>query len=405
MFGLPPVTQLTRWLRSLRSARRLRPLRRIRPAWWSRAARWRRRIRPAWPIHAVRPARVIGAANLAVIMTALAALLVMPGEDARPRAPQRAAPPPPAPPSPSPPVRATPESARRVKANELGLVPVIMYHRIVKKRQAAIDRTPGQLRRELERLARSGYVPVTAAEFVTGRMDIPAGAHPVVLTFDDGHPSHFALDAAGLPAPETAVGILYDVARRHPGFRPVATFWVNREPFGLRDPAEQRRAVRWLVERGFEVANHTYAHPDLRRLGTKQVREQIARQERLLLEWGAGPSVTLALPYGSMPVKRAAARKGKWRDVRYEFAGVFLAGAEPSVSPFAKDFDRHAIQRIQSNGRKGECRKWCSEYWLGWLERHPGRRYTSDGDPQRVSIPKRLRGNISAKVGKRLVVY
>lgn len=381
----------------------------------SRLARLARRARPAGVLRFARSlglsrwARLIGAANVAVVVAAVGALLVLPeeGEEAAAgRVPQRAASPPPSPsPSPSPPVVATPESARRVKANELGLVPVLMYHRIVEKRLASIDRTPGQLRKELERLAKAGYVPVTAAEFVSGNMDIPAGAHPVVLTFDDGHPSHFALDGEGLPAPDTAVGILYEVAQRYPGFRPVATFWVNREPFGLRGRDEQRRAVRWLVEHGFEVANHTYAHRDLRRLSTKQVREQIVRQERLLRALGAGPSATLALPYGSMPVKRAAARKGKWDGERYDFAGVFLAGAEPSVSPFAKDFDRHAIQRIQSNGRKGECRKWCSEYWLSWLDRHPGQRYTSDGDPRRVSIPKKLRSNISAKVGKRLVVY
>jgi len=160
-------------------------------------------------------------------------------------------------------VVSTPEFAKQVKANELGLVPVLMYHRILKKRIASIDRTPDQLRKELEKLAKQGYAPITAKEFATGDIRVPAGRFPVVLTFDDGHESHFRLDASGNPAPDTAVGVLLDVARRYPEFRPVATLWINHDPFGLRQPDQQAAAVRWLVERGFEVANHTWSHPNL----------------------------------------------------------------------------------------------------------------------------------------------
>ena len=84
---------------------------------------------------------------------------------------------------------------------------------------------------------------------------------------------------------------------------------------------------------------------------------------------------------------------------------MFLAGAPRSLSPYAKKFDRGAIQRIQSNGKKGECRKWCSQYWLEWLNKHPGERYVSDGDPGRISIPGKLRGNIDPKRESQLIVY
>ncbi|MFI7045085.1 polysaccharide deacetylase family protein [Streptosporangium sandarakinum] len=304
-----------------------------------------------------------------------------------------------------PPVPATPEFARQVGANEAGMVPVLMYHRIVAKRAASIDRTPAQLRKELERLAEDDYVPVTAREFVTGRMDIPAGKHPVVLTFDDGHSSHFALDDSGAPVKDTAVGVIYDVARRYPGFRPVATFWVNREPFGLRAEKDQKRAVDWLASHGFEVANHTWRHPYLPAMPKKKVAEQLARTERLLGRLGVGPSETLALPYGAMPRKRSIVQAGKWDGVTYRFKGVFLAGAQPSESPFTKGYDWRAIQRIQSNGKKGECRRWCSQYWLEWLRDHPDRRYTADGDPAHISVPKGLRGKISSRNRGRVIVY
>ncbi|GAA1514704.1 polysaccharide deacetylase family protein [Sphaerisporangium rubeum] len=357
---------------------------------------------------------VVGLVNIAVMVVAVVALLVLPfGEPEGQRPPERRsgiagqatpkgdAPAPSAPPA----VVSTPEWARQVGANELGLVPVIMYHRILHERIAGIDRTPQQLREELERLARSGYVPITAAEFAAGRIDLPAGTHPVVLTFDDGNPSHFALGADGLPLPDTAVGIILEVARRYPEFRPVATFWVNKDPFGLRDHAQQKAAVAWLTSRGFEVANHTYGHPDLRRLSKKKVSEAIVRQERLLRRVGAPPSTTFALPYGSVPRKRSVAHDGKWDGTRYHFDAVFLAGAEPSVSPYAKSFERHSIPRIQSNGKKGECRKWCSRYWLQWLDEHPDERYTSDGDPAHISMPQRFRGKIQAKLRRSAVLY
>ncbi|MEU8249195.1 polysaccharide deacetylase family protein [Nonomuraea sp. NPDC048916] len=302
-------------------------------------------------------------------------------------------------------VVATPEFARQVKANEAGLVPVLMYHRILKKRHASIDRTPEQFMRELERLAKRGYAPITAREFVTGDIRVPAGRFPVVLTFDDGHESHFGLDASGNPRPDTAVGMILDVARRYPSFRPVATFWVNREPFGLRDKRQQAAAVRWLTDHGFEVANHTWSHPNLAAVPKKRVREQIVRLERLLRKLGAGPSTTMALPYGMLPRPKKLARGGTWDGTTYDFSGVFLAGAEPSVSPYAKKFDRGAIQRIQSNGKKGECRKWCSQFWLEWLDRHPGERYVSDGDPDRISVPRKLRGNIDPKRRGQVITY
>ncbi|WP_307845345.1 polysaccharide deacetylase family protein [Planomonospora sp. ID67723] len=303
------------------------------------------------------------------------------------------------------PIVATPEFARQVKANEAGMVPVLMYHRIMKKRLASIDRTPDQVRGEMEKLARDGYVPITAREFAAGRIDIPAGKHPVVLTFDDGHASHFALDDAGMPVKDTAVGIIYQVAQKYPDFRPVATFWVNRQPFGLQSRADQARAVQWLTSRGFEVANHTWSHPYLPGLSRKRIAEQLVRVERMLGAFGSGPSETLALPFGAMPRARSTVQRGKWDGTPFAFKGVFLAGAQPSVSPFTEDYDWRSIQRIQSNGKKGECRKWCSQYWLEWLNKHPDQRYTADGDPERISIPGKLRGNISSKRRQQVNAY
>lgn len=362
---------------------------------------------------------ITGVANVVVVTLGLIALSLMRGPVSPPRTPvphseaQKKAeqePPPPAKPAlpgfalPAP-VQATEESARAAGANELGLVPVLMYHRIRWDRSASIDRTPKQLRVELERLARAGYVPVTAAEFVEGRMDIAAGAHPVVLTFDDGNPSHFALDAEGRPMKDTAVAVIFDVAKKFPSFRPVATFYVNREPFGLKGEQAQKAGVRWLLDHGFEVANHTWSHQDLRSLSNKKVSEQIVRGERLLKKLGVTDFATFALPFGSRPRKGSLGRGGSWDGAEYRYEGVFLAGAEPSKSPFAKGYDPREIQRIQANGLAGDCRKWCSTYWLKWLDDHPGERYTADGDPGSLSAPRQHRSKLASKRGKKVIYY
>ncbi|MEW9531425.1 polysaccharide deacetylase family protein [Microbispora sp. NPDC049125] len=347
-------------------------------------------------------------ANMAVVAVALAvlALLPSPGADERTRPVKPSAVSPALPhTATAPPVTATAESAKKVGANEAGLIPVIMYHRLLPKRLASIDRTPAQVRREMERLAKDGYVPITAADFVSGKIDIPAGGHPVVLTFDDGNPSHFMTDDQGNPRNDTAAGIIYAIAAKYPSFRPAATFWINRRPFGLRDPARQAEAVHWLLGHGFEVGNHTYSHPDLHRLSGERVSEQIVRQERLIKKLGVTSSTTFALPYGSRPKKLTRAHDGSWDGTKYHFDGVFLAGAEPAISPYAKSFDRYAIPRIQSNGRQGDCRRWCTSYWLDWLDRHPRERYTSDGDPTHVSVPRKLAGKVAKGRAKAIIAY
>ncbi|RFU38437.1 polysaccharide deacetylase, partial [Actinomadura logoneensis] len=276
-------------------------------------------------------------------------------------------------------------AAVQAKANELGQVPVFMYHRIMKHPEASLDRSTKELYAELTRLATSGYYPVTAAEFASGRLDVPLGKHPVVLTFDDSTPGQFSLDARGGPAPDTAVAIIQQVAREHPGFRPVATFYCNEDLFGL--GARSAEGLRWLIANGFEVANHTVSHPDLRTLSKAGVQKEIAGMEDKLVALTGRHTTTFAYPFGSIPHNRAWAQR---EDGRYSFQIVFLAGWKPSESPFDKVFDRWAATRIRSEGKiaENDCRTFCSTAWLDWLDDHPRERYTSDGDPGTVTFPR-----------------
>ncbi|REE94724.1 polysaccharide deacetylase family protein [Thermomonospora umbrina] len=274
----------------------------------------------------------------------------------------------------------------KVRANELGRVPVLMYHQIVPKPATVYDRTPAELRAELDRLAREGYVPITAAEFAAGRIDVPAGRHPVVLTFDDSTISQFALGADGRPRPDTAVGILLDAGRRHPGFRPVATMFVNGSPFN--DPGG-RRTLSWLHRHGFEIGNHTSTHANLGSSSAAVVRKEIAGNQKAITEAVPGMTVrTLALPFGIKPRPPALARHGESGGVRYDHQGIFLVGSNPSPSPYDASFDPQNIPRIRSQGPKGQDAKFASAHWLDQLDTPEGDRYTSDGDPSKISYPR-----------------
>jgi peptidoglycan/xylan/chitin deacetylase (PgdA/CDA1 family) len=304
------------------------------------------------------------------VAAACALLLLVAGCATNPPAPEET---PPAP---------VPVRPADVHANELGVIPVLMYHRLVADPTSVYDRTPDDFRAELERLAREGYVPVTTAELAAGRIDIPAGAHPVVLTFDDGDPSTITLGPDGAPAAGSAVRILLDVAAANPGFRPVASTYVNAAPFGGGEAGN--RALRWLHDNGFEIGNHTYGHTNLRSASAAKAQQDIAKGDAFIREAvpGAVPT-TLALPFGARPRDATLAVHGPG----YEYTAALLVGSNPAPSPFAADFTPHAIPRIRSQGAEGAEADFGSTRWLDKLAANPSGRYTSDGNPDVISYP------------------
>lgn len=276
-----------------------------------------------------------------------------------------------------------------VGANELGLVPVLMYHQLTPNPVSEYDQTPKEFRAELKRLYREDYRPVTAAQFVAGDIDLPAGTHPVVLTFDDSTASQVRITADGEPAPDTMLGILTEFGDKHPDFNPTATFYVNADPF-----AGDERALAWLHENGYEIGAHTSSHANLGALDGPGVRRELVRNVTGIRAAAPGARVrTMALPLGIYPGDRSLARRGSWNGRSYSFDGVMLVGAEPAPSPHGP-LEAGGIPRIRSG--KGRV-TFDSAYWLDWFDRNPDRRYTSDGRPDVVSFPRGLADDLAPK--------
>ena len=293
-----------------------------------------------------------------------------------------------------------------VKANEVGLVPVMMYHRITAQVNGDYDTTPKDFRAGLQRMFSARYRPVRTIDLVRGTLDVPAGFTPVVLTFDDGYPDQFAADEAGNVDPDSGVGILLDVCKEFEDCPPAGSFNINKNPFGLTTPSTQRAGLATLHQLGFEIANHTFNHDDLADLGATDVQRDFVNLQRLVHDAVPGASVlTMALPFGVSPQRRALASAGSWDGERYLNEGVLDVGANPSPSPFSRTFDPAAIPRIRSMSARGGRLPLTFKYWLDALAAHPEQRYVSAGNPGHVTIPKALTPMLDARFREHAITY
>lgn len=275
-----------------------------------------------------------------------------------------------------------------VGANELGQVPIIMYHAVTEQPASEYDITPDEFRSELTYLYEQGYRPIRTVDLVRGEIDVPPGTSPVVFTFDDTLPAQFRYDDDGEIHPESAVGILLDFAEEHPGFAATGSFYVTDKLFD--DPENGPDMLAHIHELGFEVSNHTIGHANLAAVGPEEAERQLALGRRQVLEAAPGAeAATLSLPLGVWPEPREIAYSGSYDGTEYEHEGVLMVGAEPAPSPFSRDFDPLALPRIRSTPSwDGGDPDFASAFWLDVLENNPGRRYVSDGDPSTVSFPE-----------------
>jgi peptidoglycan/xylan/chitin deacetylase (PgdA/CDA1 family) len=233
---------------------------------------------------------------------------------------------------------------------------------------------------------------------------VPAGKSPVVMTFDDSTKEQLALDEAGRIKPGTAIGIMLDFARTHPGFKPAGTFYVNREPFA--GVAEGAQLLRWLHEHGFELGNHTKDHIPLNQMSAEEARRQLVLGRDVIRKAVPEAQVrTLALPLGGWPTPRSIAWRGAWRGQSYTHDGVFLVGAEPAKSPFTRGFNPHAIPRIRTTPRGASDPEYGSSWWLDQLRRTAGRRFVSDGDPNTIAFPRRFADTLAPRLRPRARPY
>jgi len=301
-----------------------------------------------------------------------------------------------------------------VGADESGLIMVLEYHRVGGNPHFAPEWTisPEDFRAQLEYLYEHDYHPVNFRDLVENRMDVPPGKTPVVLTFDDSSRTQFTMvEEAGemVPHPDGAVGILAAFHEEHPDWPMRATFFVlpGADPpndlFGQPELATEK--LRYLVETGMEVGNHTLYHAYLSQSTPEQVREQLAGGVRGIQEHLPDYEVkTMSVPFGAYPEDIDLLKSGSWRGQRYAHSGAADVSGGATYPPGDRRFAPYKVPRIQAEPQK-EGFSWFADYF----EDNPDERYVSDGDPIRVSVPensgRRLSDDALRQTGNKLVRY
>jgi peptidoglycan/xylan/chitin deacetylase (PgdA/CDA1 family) len=313
-------------------------------------------------------------------------------------------------PSPSataaPTAAAAPVDPASVKANELGLVPVMMFHRITPTVNGEYDTTPADFRARLHQMFAAGYRPVRTIDLVRGDLRVAAGYTPAVMTFDDGYPDQFAMSDTGEIDPACGVGIMLDVCKQFPDCPPAGSFNINKNPFGLKDPAAQHAGLAKLHSLGFEIANHTFNHDNLSKLDAVGVQKDFVELQQLVQKAVPGASVlTMALPFGVSPHSRALSHAGSWQGESYTNEGVLLVGANPSHSPFSKQFVPTSIPRIRNSSWDNGNVALTAKYWLANLAANKSQVYVSAGNPGHVTIPKAWKQYVATQYLDKVITY
>jgi len=234
------------------------------------------------------------------------------------------------------------------KPNPNGDVLVAEYH-YIQPGKSILYRTPKQFRDDLSKMRNLGFRPVTAREWLTGKMNLPSGASPVVITFDDAIGSQFRILENGKIDPNCAVGVWLDFAKKYPDFPLKATFFVLPERF-FDQPKHRKRKAQLLKEWGCEIASHTVNHRNLGKIPEAAVKKEIAESYEFLRTLGADLPPTLAYPYGVPPQNLKMLPSFTHGKRQYAVKAAFLAGANPSPGMATKKFDRYRIPRVQACG-------------------------------------------------------
>lgn len=303
--------------------------------------------------------------------------------------------------------------------NELGKVPIMMYHGIREKTASSTgttggnvdkdgyNRTPEAFREDLEIYYEKGYRMVRLEDYIHGNVDAEYGKSPIILTFDDGNEDNIrvtGLDEDGniIIDKNSAIGILEEFKKKHPDVPVTATFFVNGGIFNQEKYNE--KIVKWMIENGYDIGNHTQTHLDIKKSTAENVQKEIVYVYNKLEELIPGKYVKIiALPFGSPYTKEHENYKyvlsSTYDGKTYETEAALRVGWEPEVSPYDKNFDKTFLKRCRAYDNNGK--DFDIEMVFNMLEKN---KYISDGDPNTIVIKETDESKIET-TDKKVITY
>lgn len=303
--------------------------------------------------------------------------------------------------------------------NELGKVPIMMYHGIREKTanstgtiggnvdKDGYNRTPSAFREDLEFYYEKGYRMIRLKDYIDGNIDVEYGKSPIVLTFDDGNEDNIrvtGLDDNGdiIIDPDSAVGIMEAFKKKHPDSGVTATFFVTGGIFNQSEYND--KILKFLIENGYDVGNHTKTHLDIKKSSASRVQEEIVYVYDELEKVIPNKYVKIvALPYGS-PYSKSHENyqyvlSSTYNGKTYETEAALRVGWEPEVSPFDKEFDKTFLKRCRAYDHNGT--EFDIKMVFNMLD---SSRYISDGNKDTIVISSKNSDRLSEN-DKKVITY
>jgi len=215
-------------------------------------------------------------------------------------------------------------------------LPVLMYHRIVKKRSEAgrhnIYVTLKRFRAQLTYLKEQGFQTITFRD-VNKSADHISATKNVILTFDDGYLDNYKF--------------LFPLLKEF-GFTAVI-FLVTKQKqnaWGIREgePAldlMNSDQVREMDQYGIEFGGHTQNHPDLLLCNKDQLKEEIAGCKKDIESLLNREVISFAYPFGGLnqEIKQEVKRAG------------YLYGISTNTGPYNFSDDLFQVRRIEVSSK------------------------------------------------------
>lgn len=295
-----------------------------------------------------------------------------------------------------------------VKPNEVGSILTVMYHGI--KNLPPYHRTAENFYKDLTYMYENNYRPISMEDYLSNNIKVPAGMTPIVLTFDDGLSTSFSLvkDADGklVPKEGTAVYIMEQFAKDHPGFGKAATFMINGDDAFYDGEGTYSEKLNWLVDNGYSLGNHTATHPKLSKLNGDQIRKEVGIVNQKIAEAVPGYDVaSLAYPFGQRPMDHIdLIKEGAYNGIKYHNKVAYRVGySAPYVAPNHVNYQPYNHPRVTGN----EGQQWDLWYAFKYYEANNYLRYKSDGNPDTIVVPKSQEKNVNKESlqGKELITY
>lgn len=301
--------------------------------------------------------------------------------------------------------------------NELGKVPIMMYHSIVNTTdnkytggnvdKDGYNRTAKAFREDLEFYYQNNYRMIRLIDYVNGNITTELGKSPIILTFDDGNLDNFKVLGKNdnnelIIDPNSAVGILEEFKKKYKDFNVTATFFLNNGLFQQKEYDEE--IIKWLVDNGYDIGNHTTTHDDITKISTSKTEEIVGKLYEKLDSIIPSKYVNIvALPYGS-PYSKTHSNfshvlKATYNNKTYETISTLRVGWEPELSPFDKNFDKTFLKRCRAYDNNGK------EFDIKMVFTSLSKtRYISDGDSDTI-VFKDGNNNLNTNINKEIIKY